>query len=127
MSITDCEKSSLSFKKDRPRESVGNGQRVLQQEDPLTELTILKEHLGWNYNAVLTGISFKIDGGLWKAFLKCEMAQGPKIAYFTGDSLYQLVETVHWYASKALISWHHDKRPVWFSKRKPRYHAPRRS
>ena len=93
-----------------------NVQRTVVQSDALSELTVLAEHLGWNYNAVLTGIYFKRKADLWQAVLKVEMASGPKVSYFTGESLYQLIETVHWYASKGLCSWHRDKRPVRVSK-----------
>lgn len=120
-------KSSLSFTKDRPEKSAVEGQRALPIADAVTQLTILAEDIGWNYNAVLTGLYFKIAGDIWKATVKCEMASGPKVAYFTGSSLYQLVETVHRYAAKGLFSWNHDKHPV--SVRKRRYpdstHRPR--
>jgi len=112
---------SLSFKNGRPSESVPETTRLLQQEDVLTETTLLAEHIGWNYNAVLTGLYFKLAADVWKAVVKCEMAGGPKVAYFTGPSLYQLVETVHWYAKRGYIEWHHDKRPVRVSKRRGVY------
>lgn len=118
---------SLSFKKEKPNESVAAVQRHIVDSDDLTQLTVLAEHLGWNYNAVLTGVYFKIAGDIWKAVLKVEMSSGPKVAYFTGTSLYRLVETVTWYASKALVSWDHDKHPVRVAKRAPYRHPPRRS
>lgn len=92
--------------------------RKVPQEDELTRLTLLAEHIGWNYNGVLTGVYFKIAGDVWKAVVKAEMASGPKVAYYTGTSLYQLVDTVHWYTAKGYVSWHHDKRPVRVSRRK---------
>lgn len=118
---------SLSSKEDRPQEIEEPGQRVVPQADALTDLTLLAEHIGWNYNGVLTGIYFKIRGDVWQAVLKAEMASGPKVAFFSNTSLYQLIETVHWYCSKSVVSWHHDKRPVRVSKRNYRDISHRRS
>lgn len=119
-------KLSLSSKDDRLQETVHSSSRVLPQDDVLTQTTLLNESIGWHYNAVLTGVYFKRAGNIWKAVVKCEMASGPKVAYFTGTSLYQLVETVHWYASKGVVEWHRDKRPVRVSARQPRLFSPRR-
>lgn len=112
-------KTSLSSKDDRLRKIGADGLRVLPRADGLSELTLLAEYIGWNYNGVLTGVYFKISGDIWKAVLKVELPSGPKVAFFVGISLPQLVETVHWYASKGLCSWKHDKTPV--SVRKPKY------
>lgn len=94
-----------------------HAQTAVPQLDRLTQLTVLAEHIGWNWNAVLTGISFKIRGSLWEAVIKAEMASGPKYSKFTNESLYQLIETVHWYASKGYITWNRDKHPVRVAKR----------
>lgn len=110
--------SYLSLNKDWAKEIDGKGQRQVPLSDAVTETTLLAEHIGWNYNAVLTGLYFKRAGDIWKATVKAEMAAGPKVAYFTGTSLYQLVETVHRYASKGNISWFLDKHPVSIRKRK---------
>jgi len=125
--MANWKKLSSSLNKDTPKTMQDKAQRRLLQSDSLTELTLLAEHIGWSYNAVLTGVYFKRAADIWKAVLKVEMASGPKVAYFTGLSLVQLVETVHWYASKGLVSWHHDKRPVRVSKRSYRPQHPRRS
>ena len=109
--------NSLSLNKDMPEEIQPHLQRCIPLKDDLTNLTVLAEHIGWNYNGILTGIYFKVAADIWKAVLKAEMASGPKVAYFTNTSLLALVETVHWYASKGYISWHKDKRPVRVSKR----------
>lgn len=77
--------------------------------------------MGWSYNAVLTGLYFKRAADIWKGTVKVEMDSGPKVAYFTNTSLLELVETIHWYASKGKVEWHHDKLPVRVSKRKVRY------
>jgi len=108
---------SLSFKKDRPSEPERAQQRAVRDTDELAELTMLAESLGWNFNAVLTGISFRFEGDIWKAVLKVEMPSGPKYATFTGTSLFQLVDTVHWYSSKGRVEWQRDKHPVKVTKR----------
>lgn len=108
---------SLSLNKDMPYDSVRAEPRTLVRIDALSDLSILAEHLGWNYNAVLTGIYFKRAADIWKAVLKAEMDSGPQVAYFSNTSLIELVETVHWYCSKGLVSWNPDKRPVRVSKR----------
>lgn len=110
--------STLLLNKGRGQESERVGQRTLPNSDELTEVTLLAEHLGWNYNAVLTGIYFKRRADIWQAVLKAEMARGPSVAYFTNTSLLALTETVHHYASKGIISWFPDKRPVRVSKRR---------
>jgi len=119
--------SSLSLNKDMPYEIQPHLQRTIKTADVLTDLTVLAEHIGWNYNGVLTGIYFKVAADIWKAVLKVEVASGPKVAYFTNTSLLALVETVHWYCSKGLVSWHHDKRPVRVSKRSGVYSNPHQS
>ena len=108
----------LSLNKGSVDETEVNRTRAIPTKDVLTKTTVLNEHIGWNYNGVLTGISFRLHGDIWKAVLKAELPSGPKVAYFTGTSLFQLVETVHWYASKAYVSWYHDKKPVRFRKRR---------
>ena len=108
---------SLSLNNDMPYETEPKLQRTIPKEDELKQLSVLGEYLGWSYNAVLTGIYFKRAANIWKAVLKVEMGSGPKVAYFTNTSLVELVETVHWYASKGYVEWHKDKRPVRVSKR----------
>lgn len=115
---------SLSLNKDRVQEPQEPTQRRAPQSDTLSRTTALAEHLGWNYNGILTGIYFKRAADIWKAVLKMENAAGPRVAYFTGTSLYQLVETVHWYASKGYVEWHRDTHPVRVSKRKGVYSHP---
>lgn len=109
---------SLSLNKDSLDELHPADPRHVVADDGLTQLTALQEHIGWSYNGILTGIYFKFAGDIWKATLKAEMAAGPRVSYFTGSSLGQLVETVHWYCSKGLVSWTHDKLPVRVSTRK---------
>lgn len=109
---------SLSFKKDRLRKSHGDTQRQVNRDDALSRLSTLEEHVGWNYNGVVTGISFRMRGDVWKALLKMEIQAGPKVAYFTGTSLRELVENVHWYCSARAVCWEHDKLPVRVSYRK---------
>jgi len=116
---------SLSLNKDMPEEIQPSLQRTIRTADVLTDLSVLAEHIGWHYNGVLTGIYFKVAADIWKAVLKAEMASGPQVAYFTNTTLIALVETVHWYASKGLISWHKDKRPVRVSKRSGFHPYPR--
>lgn len=118
---------SLSLNKDSLDERQRAAPRCVAKEDQLTQLTVLAEHIGWSYNGVLTGIYFKRAGDIWKATLKAEMAAGPKVSYFTGSSLSQLVETVHWYCGKGLVSWSHDKLPVRVSKRRGVRHGRPRS
>lgn len=118
---------SLSLNKGMSEEIQPHLQTAVTQADVLTDLSVLAESLGWNYNAVLTGIYFKVAGDIWKAVVKAEMDSGPKVAYFTNTSLNALVETVHWYASKGLVSWSRDKRPVRVSKRSGFHQASRRS
>lgn len=118
---------SKSLNKDVQNQSKQSRSRNISQADDLSEISVLAEHLGWNYNAVLTGVYFKMHADIWKATLKVEMSSGPKVSYFTGTSLLQLVETVHWYASKGLVSWGHDKMPVRVSRRRFRPATPKRS
>ncbi len=108
---------SLSLNKDMPYETGQAEPRVVKTADLLSDLTLLAEHIGWNYNAVLTGVYFKMAADIWKCVLKAEMASGPKVAYFTNTSLLALVETVHWYCSKGIVSWNPDSKPVRVSKR----------
>lgn len=107
-----------SYKQDSEHGPESTGQRVIRKEDALSSVSVLQESLGWNYDALLTGIYFKVRGDIWQCVLKAELRSGPKMAFFTGDSLVELTETVYWYARKGLISWDHDKRPVRVAKRR---------
>ena len=120
-------RSFLSFKKDRLQEIRTAVQQRVPVQDELTELSVLEEHLGWSYNAVLTGVYFKRVADLWQSVVKVEMGSGPKYSTFTNASLPELIETVHWYASKGYVEWHKDKRPVRVSKRSGVHSYSRRS
>lgn len=115
---------SLSLNKDMPDTSFPSGQRVLPNSDVVTEISLLEENIAWYHHARITGIYIKVAGDVWKATLKAEMGSGPHVAYLIGNSLFELVATLHEYTKNGYLDWHPDSYPNTLAKRSGMYRRP---
>lgn len=71
----------------------------------------LIELVGWNYNAILTGVSFRVRNDIWSAVIKADFLEGPLVSFLDVGSFARCVEVLNEYAEKRLLVWHPDKYP----------------
>ena len=78
----------------------------------LTTMAGLEQNIGWNNNAVLTGLSIKRKNEGWLATIKADFPDGSKVAFLQVSRLYKLFEVLEEYANKDHLSWQKDKWPI---------------
>ena len=78
----------------------------------LTTMAGIEQNLGWNNNAVLTGLSFKRKNDGWLATIKADFPEGSKVAFLQVQRLYKLFEVLEEYANKDHLTWQKDKWPI---------------
>ena len=78
----------------------------------LTTMAGIEQNLGWNNNAVLTGLSFKRKDAGWLATVKADFPDGSKVAFIQVARLYKLFEILEEYANADHLSWQPDKWPI---------------
>lgn len=71
----------------------------------------LIEIIGWDYNAVLTMLSFRIRDGVWTAIIKADFGNTPMVAFLDVGSFGRCVEVTSELAAAGQLHWHRDKYP----------------
>lgn len=95
----------------RIRSVVGNG---------LGRSNVLQETIGWVYNAVLTGLHFRVRDGIWTAVIKADFGDRAQVAFLDVGTFARCIEVCAEYAEKGQLRWYPDKYP-------PRTRGRRRS
>lgn len=71
----------------------------------------LAEILGWEYNAVLTSLTFRIKDGVWSSVVKADFGPRPMVAFVDVGSFARCVEVTIEFATKRSLKWYPDKYP----------------
>lgn len=71
----------------------------------------LPEDIGWNYNAVLTGLTFRCRAGIWTAIIKADFGNSPMVAFLDVGTFPRTVEVLCEYAQRRALTWLPDKYP----------------
>lgn len=78
---------------------------------PLGLSAAIDQHIGWNYNGVLTGLSFYVRDGIWHAVIKADIAGRPMVAFLNVGTFARCVEVCAEYAFRSWLIWKPDERP----------------
>lgn len=73
---------------------------------------ILQENLGWQYNGVLTAVTFRVTADGWLAVIKANLPAGPMVAFLNVNNLEDATRVAAEYAGKKQLYWKRDKYPV---------------
>ena len=79
----------------------------------------LAELVGWNYNAVLTGVSLRSNGRIWTAVIKADFDDGPKVSFLDVGTFGRTCDVLVEFADAGLLKWVHDKYPPKFERSRP--------
>lgn len=110
MSHIKQQRSPLS-KDGVPRETQKQRALVSLPDTFMGLVPTLQETIGWSYNAVLTGVSFRINRGVWSAVIKADFGNTARVAYLDVGSFGRCVEVCCEFAEKRMLTWQHDKYP----------------
>ena len=72
----------------------------------------LQESIGWEYNAILTGVSFRVKNGVWTCIIKADFGSTAMVAFIDVGSFARCVEVSCEFAAKGHLTWHKDKYPA---------------
>jgi len=73
--------------------------------------TTLIQHIGWRYNAVLTGLSFYVRDGVWHSVIKADFGNRPMVAFLNVGTFERVIEVTEEYASRGWLNWKEDRKP----------------
>lgn len=109
---------SGSFKKETQNRPLQQRRAELVKGGALSYLPTMEEIIGWTYNALLTGVSFRYADGVWTAVIKAVKDGHPIVSYVNVGKFGRCVEVAIDLASKGLLVWYPDQHPVKTWKRK---------
>lgn len=78
-----------------------------------SNMSLLQEAVGWNYNAVLTLVQVKAFRNEWRCVIKAKFHGRPMIAFVHGASFAEACERTVSLADQRALVWHSDKKPAW--------------
>lgn len=71
----------------------------------------MQEIVGWVYNAVLTGVAYRIYDGQWSCIIKADFGARPMVAYVNGRSFAHCVDNSCEVAEAKVLTWYPDRYP----------------
>lgn len=73
------------------------------------KVATIEEYLGWQFNAVLTGVQYKRKQTHWLAVIKATFPDGKRVSFVQSKSLYSLLELVDELVSSSSLFWQEDR------------------
>lgn len=76
------------------------------------ETRILQENIGWQYNGVLTSVTFRKTFEGWLAVIKADLPAGPRVSFLNVNNLSDCTRVAAEYAGQGRLYWKEDQYPV---------------